>query len=353
MPRRILLLITDLQIGGTPAVVRELAIRLREPGRTEVEVACLSPWGPVADQLQAAGVKVTALNARSVAAFPLTLLRLIRLIRAGQFDTVFSFLIHANALAAAASLRFPRVCFLQSIQTTQPSPRWHWALQRLARFAADRVVVPSGAVAGVAGRWSGVPARRIDVIPNAVDLEAFGAIQRLPREPGSTLRVGFLGRLDPIKRVPLLVDAMALLPPAELHIFGDGPERQTIEARVAQHQLHNRVTLHGAVASPGGALQAIDVLVLPSAAEGFGLVLIEAMAAGVPVVGADVPGIRDVIRDGVTGILCPGDAASIARAITAAMDPQRRESLIAQARQDVAERFSWPGVLEMYRRLLT
>ena len=77
MPRRILLLITDLQIGGTPAVVRELAIRLREPGHVEVEVACLSGWGPVVDQLRDAGVQVTALAASSAADFPKTLLRLV------------------------------------------------------------------------------------------------------------------------------------------------------------------------------------------------------------------------------------------------------------------------------------
>src|SRR4051794_27398639 len=100
MPRRILLLITDLQIGGTPAVGRELAIRLREPGRVEVEVACLAGSGPVADQLRDAGVQITALGASTIADFPKTLARLVRLIRSRRFDTVFSFLIHANALAA-------------------------------------------------------------------------------------------------------------------------------------------------------------------------------------------------------------------------------------------------------------
>jgi glycosyltransferase involved in cell wall biosynthesis len=353
MPRRILLLITDLQIGGTPTVVRELALRLREPGRVEVEVACLAEWGPVADQLRDAGVAVTALGASSVADFPMTLVRLTRLIRARQFDTVFSFLIHANAVAAVASVACPSVRFIQSIQTTQSSPRWHWVLQRFIRVMADCVVVPSASAANVARRWAGVPAEQVRVIANAVEVQAFDAIATSRQQPGDVLRVGFLGRLDPVKRVPSLVDAMTFLPGAELHIFGEGSERQVIQTRINRHQLHDRVTLHGAVASPRIALEKIDVLVLPSVAEGFGLVLIEAMAAGVPVVAADAPGIRDVVRDGANGVLC-GDAspARIAQAIRQAVDPQRRQLLIENAGRDVRERFGWESVLAQYRRLL-
>jgi glycosyltransferase involved in cell wall biosynthesis len=354
MPRRILLLITDLQIGGTPTVVRELAIRLREPGRVEVEVACLAEWGPVADQLRDAGVTVTALGASSAADFPMTLVRLVRLIRARHFDTVFSFLIHANALATAASFICTHVRFIESIQTTQPSPRWHWALQRLIRVTADCVVVPSRSAAIAAREWAGVPAEQVRVIANAVDMGTFDAIAASRQPPGPTLRVGFLGRLDPIKRVPNLVAAMSHLPAAELHIFGDGPDRARIESEIARHGLADRVILHGAVSSPQYALQTIDVLVLPSAAEGFGLVLIEAMAAGVPVVAADSPGIRDVLRDGVNGVSC-GDASPshIAEAVRQAIDPQRRQSLIENARRDVRARFGWESVLAQYRRLLS
>src|SRR5437773_1188049 len=98
VPRRILLLITDLEIGGTPTVVRELAIRLRKPPDVEIEVACLSKWGPVADQLRDSGVEVTALDARGVRDLLRVVRKLVRLIRDRKFDTVFSFLIHANTV---------------------------------------------------------------------------------------------------------------------------------------------------------------------------------------------------------------------------------------------------------------
>src|SRR6266542_2239063 len=102
--RRILLLITDLEIGGTPTVVRELAVRLAQmQGRdahatVEVEVACLSRWGPVAEELRAAGVTVHALAAGSVWDVPV-IGRFISLVRRREYDTVFSFLVHANAVA--------------------------------------------------------------------------------------------------------------------------------------------------------------------------------------------------------------------------------------------------------------
>ena len=107
-PRRILLLLTDLQIGGTPTVVRELATRLHRPaGGVHVEVACLKGWGPVADPLRDAGVTVTAFGATRPWQLPGVVRRVRRLVRERSIDTVFSFLVHANAVAAVASRRLP------------------------------------------------------------------------------------------------------------------------------------------------------------------------------------------------------------------------------------------------------
>src|ERR1700722_13453300 len=128
---RILLLVTDLHIGGTPTVVRELAIRLHAGGN-DVQVACLDAWGPTADAIVAAGVPVTALNARGVFDL-LVVARLARFIRREKFDVVLSFLVHANVAAAVASRFVANVRWLQSIQTTQPSPHWHWVLQGIAQ----------------------------------------------------------------------------------------------------------------------------------------------------------------------------------------------------------------------------
>ncbi len=349
---RVLLLITDLQLGGTPTVVRELAVRLHKAG-TEIEVACLSQWGPVADQLKAAGVTVTALGAHGSGDLRI-IRRLVHLIRERRVTTVFSFLIHANTIGAIASLIAGEVRWIQSIQTTQPFPRWHWFLQRLVHHAAEQVVVPSASVAKASSDWAGIDSEKIIVIPNAIDpLDWIEAQSHVPAHDPRPYPVAFLGRLDPIKDIPTLIAAAAILSPlVYLHLYGEGADRKRIEAEIAR--THAPVTLHGAVASPQEALSRSGLLVLPSLAEGFGLVLIEAMAAGVPVVASDVPGIRDVIRNEVTGLLVPPrDPAALASAIGRVVhDASLRERLIARAREDVRDRFSWTAVLKLYQQLL-
>jgi glycosyltransferase involved in cell wall biosynthesis len=270
------------------------------------------------------------------------------------FDTVFSFLVHANAAAWMASPFCRGVRFLQSIQTAQPDPGWHWRVQEFAATAAERVVVPSSSVADVAGRWAGIAREKLVVIPNAVDAGSFSR-SPLPAEDPRPYPIVFLGRLDPVKRVPDLLEAVRLLDGlVHLHVYGEGRDRRRIVETVARLKLDSRVTLHGAVSAAAEALRTAGLLVLPSQAEGFGLVLIEAMAAGVPVVATDVAGIRDVVSNDRTGLLVPpGDPPALAGAIRRVLeDRSLRDSLVREGIRHVRERFSWEGVLPRYRALL-
>src|SRR6266850_174049 len=190
MPR-ILLLVTDLNIGGTPTVVRELAMRLAPHARAgggDVLVASLAPRGAVSEQIEAAGIAVSALDAKGPRDARVVA-RLHRLIARERIETVFSFLVHANAAAAAVSLFARNVRFIQSIQTTQPEPKWHWKVQKLAQRAAEKIVVPSASVAEVARDWSDVAKRKIVVIPNAIEPGEFSGLDR----QGDESSIGFLG----------------------------------------------------------------------------------------------------------------------------------------------------------------
>ena len=350
--RRVLLLTTDLLIGGLPTVVRELAVRLADASDVEIEVACLAGWGPVADQLAAAGIRVTALGAKSPRDLK-AIRSLIRLIGTGRFDTVFSFLIHANVAAAIASAACPGVRYLQSIHTTQPNPRWHWWAQGFAQLAAERIVVPSQSVADALRERSHIALEKLLVIPNAIDVEHFPIASIAPGAP--PYAIGFLGRLDPIKRVPDLLETVRLLDGmVRLEIFGEGEDRPRIERTIDRLGLRNSVTLHGAIARPQLALSQLQLIALPSEAEGLPMVLLEAMASGVPVVATDVPGIRDVVRNGRNGLLVvPGSPAALAGAIRRILeDPWLKKSLIDAARQDVVQRFGWPAVIRRYVELL-
>ena len=354
MPRRILLLITDLEIGGTPTVVRELATRLRAPPEVEIEAACLKGWGPVADQIRSAGIEVTAFGARRAWQLPSVVRRLRRLVRERGIDTVFSFLVHANAVAALASRKLPGVRFIQSIQTTQSRPQWHWSVQRWAARRAEKVIVPSISVVLVAEAAADVPIQKLIPIPNAIDPSGFTS--EMHARPADAAEVGFLGRLDPVKRVGDLVKAISLLPPNyRLHIFGEGSERPKIEGEISRLNLQGRVTLHGAVPRPQEALNKIGQLVLPSGWEGFGLVLIEAMAAGVPVVATNALGIRDVVRHEENALVVPvGDVEGLRQAIErVAVDAPLRARLIENGLRTVRERYSWDVVLPRYRKALS
>lgn len=350
--QRLLFFITDLELGGTPTVVRELATRLAP--FASIEVASLKHAGPVGDELRSRGVEVHSFEARRLMDLGRSIARLDALVKSRKYDTLFSFLLHANFVASRVCASVPGVRCLQSIQTTQKRPRWHWWLQSRIHQQAARIVVPSESVANRAIERSAVPAEKIVVIPNAVDAKRFAAVPHVPAAPG-VFRVGFVGRLDPVKCIPDLVTAMLHLPPeVRLDVFGEGSMRRELEALIARSGLSSRVTLHGATTDPSQAYAQMDVLVLPSSAEGFGLVLIEAMATRVPVIGTDVDGIRDVVSNEQNGLLVPcGDSRALAGAIQRLMtEPALRNSLVARAQHEVESRFAWGPVIEQYRQVL-
>jgi glycosyltransferase involved in cell wall biosynthesis len=350
VPRRILLLITDLEIGGTPTVVRELALRLRDDA-THVHVASLKGLGPNGAILTARGIPVTALQAGRSFTLPLVIRRLRRLVRDERIDTVVSFLVHANVVASLAVRGDVRL--LQSIQTTQPKPAWHWRAQRWAARRAERILVPSTSIVAAGTARSSIAVEKFVVIPNAVDVGAF-TLSAVPQKAPQPYPIGFIGRLDPVKRVPdLIAAAGALGRRVALHVYGDGPHRSRIE-RWVEAASGTSITLHGAAPRPQDVLPKLGMLVLPSEAEGFGLVLIEAMAAGVPVVATDAPGIRDVVQNGVNGLLVPvGDPAALARAIERVIDDAAlRQRLVDEGLRTVREQYTWERVIPQYRAVL-
>ena len=217
---------------------------------------------------------------------------------------------------------------------------------------------PSTAVADMARKVCDVPPERTVVISNAVDPAGFPTV-KVFADP-ARIRVGFLGRLDPVKQVPHFVESIALVSRDDVrvegHIFGEGPDRPAVEKAICDQKVDDRVVLHGAAPSPQAALAQMDVLYLTSLGEGFGLVLIEAMASGVPVIAFAHGGVTDVVRDGVNGFLLSPDQFGYRRIWTILetlrTDADSRHRIIAGGRQTVRERFTWEAVLPQYRALL-
>jgi phosphatidyl-myo-inositol alpha-mannosyltransferase len=187
---------------------------------------------------------------------------------------------------------------------------------------------------------------RYRIIPNGVDLADVDPGARDGARPGGPLKIAFVGQAVDRKGLPVLLRAFEALReqlPAELVIVGAGPDD------VAPLVLDDRgVTVLGKVsdAERTRALAEADVLCAPSlGGESFGMVLTEAFAAGTPVVASDIPGYRDVVRDGVDGVLVRrGDATALAETLRElALAPQRRIAMAAAATQH-AERYAWPSV---------
>ena len=136
-----------------------------------------------------------------------------------------------------------------------------------------------------------------------------------------------LGRLTHQKGFDVLIDAAAQLPASpnwQIDLYGDGPERDNLQQRIAGHRLQDRVTLHGYTDQPHEVLQRADIFVLPSRYEGFGLVIAEAMMHGVQVIAADCPqGPRELLDGGRLGQLVPIDEAdALAEALQRVMSVQ-------------------------------
>jgi glycosyltransferase involved in cell wall biosynthesis len=198
----------------------------------------------------------------------------------------------------------------------------------------------------------GVSAQRVHFVPNAVKPPTVLAtpFTDKARPP----RIVAAGRLHPKKGFDVLIAALALLRDQgqafEAEIAGEGDERARLEGLIAQHALTDRVRLVGWRGDVSGFLATGDVFAFPSHQEGFPLVLLEAMAVGLPVASAAIPGPVEMIADGVDGALVPpGDPAALAQALAGLIaTPEKARALGVAARAKVLADYG-PGSLK--RRL--
>jgi phosphatidylinositol alpha-mannosyltransferase len=216
-------------------------------------------------------------------------------------------------------------------------------------------IAVSQPAAWTAGRFFG---GRYRVIPNGVHFDPERAARMASRPPGERLRIVFVGQPVERKGLPLLVRAFEALRervPAELTVIGPSPQE------LSSLLLDDRgVHALGKVDEDRkrAELEAADVLCAPSlGGESFGMVLTEAFVSGTPVIASDIPGYRDVVRDGVDGILVPpGDAQAIAEALYDLYRQPARRTEMAQAAIGSVAQFAWPRVaaevLEAYQDAL-
>lgn len=309
-PLRLALLITDLQIGGVPLHLFRLATSLPRD-RFRVRVISLADEGPVGGMLREAGIPVTVCGARSVADLA-TLWRFWRTLRVDRPDILHALLFHANIAARIigplAGVPVRRI--LCEIQTAEVERTWHLTVDGLTCRLCAREIGNSPSVTEHLHRKAHIPRSRLTCEWGAVDVARFANAQPVAREvlglaPDQRVII-WTGRLDPVKGFEEMLAAFARVRqsrPARLLLVGEGPYRPVIEQLIRQHRLSDDVLLLGQRADVPQLLKAADCFLFCSRTEGLPNALLEAMAAGLPIVATNVPGCRDLIAHGRTGLL--------------------------------------------------
>jgi len=364
MAIRVLLLVTDLEVGGAPLVVKDLACGLAEEEGFHVEVACLAGAGPIAAELRQTGIAAHCLGARGpwdARVF----YRLARLIAHLQPHVLQCALMHANLAGRVIGrlLSVPHV--VAGIHTPEKGKRWHLVLENLTARLSDVTVCISPSVQRHVRCHAHLPASHLVVIPNGIDVLRLAAAPPAPLadlhlDP-SRRTVLFVGRLDPVKAVDVLLHALVPVlarHDAQLLIIGDGPERPRLEQLAGRLQLGGRVCFAGTRRDVPNWLKAADLFILPSRWEGLGVAALEAMAAGLPVIASRTDGLVDLIEHERTGLLvAPDDPAALAAAIVSLLDDPDRARRLSQAAQARAahafcRRTMIAAYADLYRRLL-
>ena len=244
---------------------------------------------------------------------PFVFLKSLGLIRKEKIDILHcqGFLSGLLGYGLSRITRIPYIVTVQRLESKQ-NP-----LKNFIYRKADFCLAASQAIKK---NFESVGVDKVEVIPNGIDLKRF---ENLQRKPHSGFVVMTIARLEKVKGVEYLIRALAT--PAlrrsagiRLSVIGDGSERKNLERLVAKLGLTEKVKFLGEVPNQKipEHLAGADCFVLPSLKEGFGIAVLEAWAAGLPVIGSNVGGIKELIEDGKTGILVePGDPEAIAKAI--------------------------------------
>lgn len=357
---RIVHIIPTLDRSGAEKQLVLLAQGLKARG-FEPHVIVLTRDGPLRADLESSGVEVTRIGKRT-RLDPGAFLRLVRVLRALRPEIVQTWLFAANSYGRAAALRAGVGRMVASERSVDPwKSGWQFALDRWLARRTARIVVNSRGTRDFYVAH-GLPPEKFTIIPNAVLPAAAPALSRgellaeLGLPPESRL-IADIGRLWPQKRHHDLIWAADLLKvvrnDVHLLIVGCGPLRHKLERYRRQVEIEDRVHFLGHRDDVARWLGLVDVLWLGSGYEGQPNVVLEAMAAGVPVVASDLAGTRELVVPEETGYLVPvGDRAGFARMTQKILgDPALAARLGAAGRRRVEAEFSLERMIERYAEL--
>jgi len=355
---KVLHVIPTLRTGGAERLVADLLSAASTFSKNYALLTLYQPEGtPLEAKLREKGVPIYALTKR-----PGLDLRLIPQIRRA-LTHINPNVLHTHLYAFRYCLLPARLCRISVHVHTLHTLATHEDLRvfrNLYAFAfrhalAHPVAVSPAVARSALATYGSLP--QLSQIPNGIALDDYTSITRTCSSRPSRIVLLNVARLEPVKNHLFLLEIAKflhpLLPSFELWIAGDGPLRKSLEKVLRFTNLANHIKLLGNVADLRVLYASAQIFLLPSLREGLPMALLEAMAAGLPVIASPVGGVPDVISHGKNGILLqPEDPASWARTVYhLALDGDRRLSLGLAARETVVQRFNIQHTLQQYHAL--
>lgn len=370
-PVTVAYVLPNLERGGTERHVLDLASRL-DRTRYRPFVITTAGGGPLQGELEARGVPVHILEYRGISVRPGLAGPLIRqaasffaafrrILRDRKADIVHAYLPTGNVLGMAAALGVKvraRIVSKRALCRYKDGHPVFSAFENLANLAADAIMVNSRAVAADVLRTERFADGKIFLVYNGIDAPA----EPPPGEPAApppdlvvppdAVLLTYVANIREDKAHLCLAEAAALIaghcPAARFLFVGrDGGKAPAVRRRIEQLGLGDRVLLPGSRRDVAAVLRASTLVVHPGEQEGLSNAILEAMAAGIPVVAARAGGNPEVVLDGETGLLVePGDPEGFARAVLDLLRaPDRRRTMGVAAWRRVREHFSMDGMV--------
>jgi glycosyltransferase involved in cell wall biosynthesis len=361
---RILFLSTSMGMGGADKQLLSAAQHMRSRGR-EVLIVSLTPLGPMGLEARGLGIPIESLGMRRGIPDPRGLVRLVRLVRAWKPDVIHSHMVHANLMARGLRLlvRIPAV--VSTIHNVYEGGRLRMAAYRLTNGLVDHMTIVSQAAAD---RFIGegiVPKELLTVVANGVDTDLFRNVPAGTREAlrqSLGLGDGFtwlaVGRFEVAKDYPNMLRAFAKVrerqPRTVLLLVGRGSLQADTEALAGTLGPAGGVRFLGVRSDVPEIMSAADGYVMSSAWEGMPIVLLEAGAAGLPIVATRVGGNEEVVLDEASGFLVPPrdhEALRLAMARLMELPEERRSAMGERGREHIRTRYGLSQVADRWEAL--
>ena len=360
-PIRVACCITELDPGGAERMFVELVCGLDRARWDPTVVSLGSESEPLVSKLRDSGVEVRCLGVKRRWDLPGAVARLARELRSLSPDLLQTWLFHANVAGCLAAGRVGLQTVVTGVRVAERRGRWRLWLERYCTRRARRHICVSGDVAEFSRDHAGLDPSKLVVIANGVDVSGVSEADPIDlsrqRITDGVPVLAWIGRLDPQKDPLSAVEALGQLratqPECHLVLAGEGPLRGEVESRIAELGLSQRVHLLGQISEVPSLLARCCGLVLTSHWEGMPNVVLEAMAAGRPVVSRVVEGVSDLVEDGVTGWLVADDhVSSLSAALERLLEDREFAGTMGERGQrKVTEEYSIEAMVSGYEAL--